>query len=467
MNARVIFYYLGWFAAPIAAMSLCLIIFTYFSGNTEQIHLYYFALLASSSLFILSHFFKSDKILNKIDLLIFMLLGFIIYPAIITIPYYFSYYQLNFFLAYYESFSGFLGYGFSIFKDPGSLNDSFLLWRSGSQWLGGFYYLFITITILSSLKINFLPTKYISDQVNSLNFENKFLDNFYNILYSYIIFSLLVLLLLNLTNLNFFEKLNLMMTIVSSGGFYIKEHLLLSSKIDSMIVASCFLLSSLNIFIFHQILKKDKNFSFNEDLKLIIFVFVISFLLLAIFPLRDDFNNIFLLVTTSISTSGIAIGKYTDSYFVNIFLVLTFIGGSIYSTGSGFKFMRMIFFIKKFLIEIVRLLSPSAIIKKTIFNNSETIKTSDFYIASLIFVFYVVFLLIAILLLSFDNLSFEQVYKLAFLSLNNTLPSNYIKANLSFYDLSYVSHFSILFLVFLSKIHFITILVIIKKVLWK
>ncbi len=118
MNARVIFYYLGWFAAPIAAMSLCLIIFTYFSGNSEQIHLYYFALLASSSLFILSHFFKSDKILNKIDLLIFMLLGFIIYPAIITIPYYFSYYQLNFFLAYYESFSGFLGYGFSIFKYP-------------------------------------------------------------------------------------------------------------------------------------------------------------------------------------------------------------------------------------------------------------------------------------------------------------------------------------------------------------
>ena len=115
-----------------------------------------------------------------------MLLGFIIYPAIITIPFYFSYYQLNFFLAYYESFSGFLGYGFSIFKDPGSLNDSFLLWRSGSQWLGGFYYLFIIITILSSLKINFLPTKYISDQVNSLNFENKFLDNFYIAMFYYL-----------------------------------------------------------------------------------------------------------------------------------------------------------------------------------------------------------------------------------------------------------------------------------------
>lgn len=467
MNARVIFYYLGWFATPIAAMSLFLIVFTYFTGNTEQIHLYYFVLLASSSSFLLGHFFKSDKKLNKIDLLIFILLGFIAYPLIITIPYYLSYYQLNFYLSYYESFSGFLGYGFSIFNNPAFLNDSLLLWRSGSQWLGGFYYLFITISILSSLKINFLPTKYISNQVNSLNFENKFLDNFYNILYSYIAFSLFVLLLLNLTNLNFFEKLNLMMTIVSSGGFYIKEHLLISNKIDSIVIASCFLLSSLNIFIFHQILKKDKNFNFNEDLKLIIFVFVISFLLLAIFPLRDNFYDIFLLVTTSISTSGIAIGKYSDSYFVNIFLVLTFIGGSIYSTGSGFKFLRMTFFIKKFLIEIVRLLSPSTIIKKTIFNNSETIKSSDYYIASLIFVFYVVFLLIAILLLSFDNLTFEQVYKLAFLSLNNTLPSNYIKTNLSFYDLSYLSHFSILFLVFLSKIHFIAILVIIKKVLWK
>lgn len=467
MNVRVIFYYLGWFATPIAALSLFLIIFTYFTGNTKQIHLYYFALLASSSFFFLSQFFKSDKILNKIDLLIFTLLGFIAYPLIITIPYYLSYYQLNFYLAYYESSSGFLGYGFSIFKDPALLNDPLLLWRSGSQWVGGFYYLFIIISVLSSLKINFLPTKYISNQVNSLNFENRFLDNFYNILYAYIIFSLLVLLLLNLTNLNFFEKLNLMMTIVSSGGFYIKEYLLLSNKIDSIVIASCFLLSSLNIFIFHQIFKKGKNFNFNEDFKLIIFVFAISFLLLVTFSHRNNFHDIFLLVTTSISTSGIAIGKYSDSYFVNIFLLLTFIGGSIYSTGAGFKFLRMVFFIKKFLTEIVRLISPSAIIKKTIFNNSETIKNSDYYISSLIFVFYMVFLLIAILLLSFDNLTFEQVYKLAFLSLNNTLPSNYIKTNLSFYDLSYVSHFTILFLVFLSKIHFITILVIIKKVLWK
>ncbi|KFX72122.1 MAG: hypothetical protein FF85_02865 [alpha proteobacterium QL1] len=140
-------------------------------------------------------------------MLIFTLLGFIAYPLIITIPYYLSYYQLNFYLAYYESFSGFLGYGFSIFKDPASLNDSLLLWRSGSQWVGGFYYLFIIISVLSSLKINFLPTKYISNQVNSLNFENRFLDNFYNILYAYIIFSLFVLLLLNLTNLNFSKNL--------------------------------------------------------------------------------------------------------------------------------------------------------------------------------------------------------------------------------------------------------------------
>ena len=467
MNFRAIFYYLGWFCIPVTGMATLVICFSYFIENKTGVGIYYLIFLLSGVFFFLSRALKVKKQLTKMNLLIFIFIGWLLYPLVIGIPYYFSYYQLNFFLSYYEAVSGFLGFGLSVFNRPEILNDSLLLWRSGSQWIGGFYYLFTIFAILSTLDINFIPSRYISTASNSLNFENKFVKNFLNIFYCYFLFSLFVLLFLNFTSLNFFEKLNLMMTIVSSGGFFIKEQLIVMSKLDSIIISLCFLLSALNIFIFYELFRFGKNYNFKEDLSIIILAFVVAFSLLFIFATTDNFYDIFLFVTTSLSTSGIALPVKSNFLYINIFLILTFVGGSIYSTGSGFKLLRILFFIKKFLIEVTKLLSPSTIVKKNIFNSQEPIKNSDYYIASLIFVFYGVIFLSACLLISFDNLGFEDVYKLAFLSMNNTLPYNYLSRVISFYDLSYLSHSVILLLVFASKVYFVSFLVVVKKLLWK
>ena len=127
--------------------------------------------------------------------------------------------------------------------------------------------------------------------------------------------------------------------------------------------------------------------------------------------------------------------------------------------------LRVMFFIKKFLIEVTKLLSPSVTLKKTIFGSLNTIKNSDYYTISLIFISYGFVLIAGCVLLSFESLSFEDTFKVVFLTLNNTLPVNYLGDSFKFADLSYISHFFLLIMMFLSKVYFISVLVFIKKVI--
>lgn len=467
MSIKSIFHYLGWFLLPVIGACLLVICFSYFADSKTGLFLYFLTLSSSLLLLFLSKFIRSKIELSRIGLLLLIVLGWIFLPVFISLPYYFSYYQLDYFSSYYEAASGFLGFGISIFNNPEILNEPLLLWRSSSQWLGGFFYLFTVVSILSSTDINFIPNKYISLNDNSLNFENKFINNFKNIFYCYLLLSLFILFFLNFTGLSFFEKLNLMMTIVSSGGFYVKEFLAPIQKLDTLIISTCFLLSSLNVFIFYEIFRFGKNYNFKEDLYVFVTVILATYILLFIFAKTESFYDLFILITTSISTSGISLVIKPNSLYLDLLLIFTFIGGSLYCTGSGFKLLRILFFAKKFLMEVIRLLNPSIIIKKTIFSSEVTIKNSDYYVASLIFVFYLCFFFLAILVFSFENLTFENVYKLAFLTLNNTLPNNYLNKPISFYDLSYFSHSIILILLVMSKIYFISILVLIKKLFWK
>ena len=347
MNFRSLFYYLGWFNAPIAGLSALVLSYSYYADFYENILSYYIVFFLSTFFLFLSRALKLKSELKKDELLFLTVVGWLIFPIILAIPYYTSGYHIDLFKAYFESMSGFSGYGFSIFNNPNGIDDSLLLWRSGTQWVGGFYYLFTIISILSKTDINFVPSSYISRNKYSTNFENKFVQNFFNIFYCYFLLSLFILFILNFTSLYSFEKINLMMTAASSGGFFIKQELILSNSLDKFIVSISFLFSSLNIFILYELFKFSKNYSFKEDMGVVILALLSSFALLILFSFTDSFYDIFLLVITSLSTSGISLQLNFNSSYLFFLLILTFIGGSIFSTGSGFKFMRILFFVKK------------------------------------------------------------------------------------------------------------------------
>ena len=467
MNFRSLFYYFGWFNIPIIGLCILVLSYSYYANFHDNILAYCIVFSISALLLFSSKAIEHKNELKKSELLFFTVIGWIFFPIILAIPYYTSGYHISFFESYFESMSGFSSYGLSIFNNPKSIDDPLLLWRSGTQWVGGFYYLFTIVSILSTSDVNFVPSRYISRNINSTNFENKFIQNFLNIFYCYCLLSLFIFFILNFTSLYSFEKINLMMTIVSSGGFFIKQELILPNPIDKFILSISFLFSSLNIFILYELFRFSKNYNFKEDINIILLAFFSSFALLILFSFTDTFYDIFLLVSTSLATSGISLQINFNSSYLFFLLILTFIGGSVFSTGSGFKFLRILFFAKKYLIEITKLLNPSIVLKKNIFDSKESIKNPDYYVGSLVFIFYLLILAIGCLVLSFNNLIFEDVFKLVFLTLNNTLPLNYLYNYLTFSSLSFFSHCVLIVLMFFSKVYFISLLVIYKKLFWK
>ena len=75
-------------------------------------------------------------------------MGYLTLPIILSIPYYLIINNISVLDAYFEAVSGFTSTGFTIFENLKHLNESLILWRSTTQWLGGLYFLISIILLI-------------------------------------------------------------------------------------------------------------------------------------------------------------------------------------------------------------------------------------------------------------------------------------------------------------------------------
>ena len=69
-------------------------------------------------------------------------------PIVLSIPFYFSIYNLTFLNALFEAVSGFTSTGFTIFENIKHIDQGLIIWRSSIQWIGGLYFLFSIIFLI-------------------------------------------------------------------------------------------------------------------------------------------------------------------------------------------------------------------------------------------------------------------------------------------------------------------------------
>ena len=69
-------------------------------------------------------------------------------PIVLSIPFYFSIYNLTLLDSFFEAVSGFTSTGFTIFENIKHLDQCLILWRSSIQWIGGLYFLFSIIFLI-------------------------------------------------------------------------------------------------------------------------------------------------------------------------------------------------------------------------------------------------------------------------------------------------------------------------------
>ena len=141
--------YLSFFFALISVFSFLNIIYSYYFNLYLNINTYYFSLLVSSLIGFL--FYKidyTDKKPTIFEKIITVLVGYFIMPLVLSIPFYFSIYNLTFLNALFEAVSGFTSTGFTIFENIKHVDQGLIIWRSSIQWIGGLYFLFSIIFLI-------------------------------------------------------------------------------------------------------------------------------------------------------------------------------------------------------------------------------------------------------------------------------------------------------------------------------
>jgi len=466
--SRFSFIYIGIFSLIISVFSFFNIIYSNYFNLYLNIDSYIFSLIFS---FIFGFIFlikkKREIKVSIYEKIITVILGYLILPIFISIPYYFSIYNITFVNAYFEAVSGFTSTGFSIFENIKHLDESLILWRSSSQWIGGLYFLFSIILLIDIFDTNLKKslTNYLSFNTSeTLKQSTKIL-----ILYTALTFGIFVI--LNISSIRSFNSFNLAMTIISSGGFLPTNSLsnILDTKTKEIFFSFTMLTSFFSLFLSYNILtinKKNINF-FHEDFYLLIYLCFLIVLFFLLFNSTYNFSAIFLSLSSSISNIGVSLnGSYSNISF--LFLIITIVGGSFFSTSSGIRLVKLYSLFKFSINELVSHAKPlNVFINKLEFSDTkiETKNINKYFISVLIFILSL-FILSSILTIS--GIDVESSFKLSILTLMNTVNSSIHGLNgFNFDELTYFTKYFLIIFMIIGRVELLTILIILKKFLFK
>jgi len=461
--------YLSVFCGVISILSFFNIIYSYYLNLYLNLNTYIYTFFISLLLALVFYYTKNkdEKKITIYAKIVTILFGYFLLPLIISIPFYFSIYNLTFVNSYFEAISGFTSTGFTIFENIKHIDQGLILWRSSSQWIGGLYFLFSIILLIDIFDNSFKRslTNFISfSKAETLKQSFKIF-----LLYSIITFSIFII--LNLLNIRAFNSFNLAMSIISSGGFLPTNSLsnILLSNFQITIVSLLMLTSFFSIFLsYNLIFIKNRNLNFfNEDLHLLFYFIFLLTIFFIFFNLDNNFSELLLSLTSSVSNIGFSLDS-NSSHLSFIFLILVIIGGSFFSTSSGIRYLKIYSLFKYSINEILSYSKPKNIyINKHLFSK-EFFKLNEIYKYFLSIIIFVISLFFLAFLLTLSGIDFEAAFKLSILTLMNTVNSSmYGLSDFNFYDLHFFTKYYLIIFMIIGRVELLTLLIICKKFLFK
>ena len=461
--------YLSGFCGVISLLSFFNIIYSYYLNLYLNLSTYIFTFFVSLFLMFIFYYFKnsSEKKITIYEKIVTIFFGYFFLPAIISIPFYFSIYNLTFIDSYFESISGFTSTGFTIFENIKHIDQSLILWRSASQWVGGLYFLFSII-----LLIDIFDNSFKKSLTNFISFNKaETLKQSFKIFLLYSIITFLIFIILNLLNIRTFNSLNLAMTIISSGGFLPTNNLsnIIVSNTQIIFLSLLMLTSFFSIFLtYNLIFIKNRNFNFfNEDFHLIIYFLSLLSIFFIFSNSNNNFIELFLSLTSSVSNIGFSLDNNSKNLSF-VFLIIVIIGGSFFSTSSGLRFLKIYSLFKYSINEILSYSRPKNIfINKHLFSK-EFFELNEIYKYFLSIIIFIGSLIFLIILLTLSGIGFESSFKLSILTLMNTVNSSiYGLEEFSFFDLHFFVKYCLILFMIIGRIELLTLLIIAKKFLFK
>ena len=460
--------YLSFFFILISIFSFFNIIYSYYFNLYLNLNTYYFSLIISAVIGIIFYKIKTDSKKPSIfEKILTVLLGYFLMPLILSIPFYLSIYNLSFLNSLFEAVSGFTSTGFTVFENIKHIDQGLILWRSSIQWIGGLYFLYSIIFLIDiydeSLK---------KSLTNFLSFNSaEILKQSIKILLLYSGLTISIFIILNILGIRSFNSLNLAMTIISSGGFLPVNEIssILINDFQIIIFSFLMLISFFSIFFtYNLIFLRNKNLNFfYEDIHLFLYFIVVASIFFVFFSYDTNFTFSFLSLVSSISNIGISLEvDQANLHFIYILLVI--IGGSFFSTSSGLRFLKIYSLTKYSINQILSFSRPKNVfMNKLVFSkiNFDTKDINKYFLTILIFV---ISLFSLTILLSLSDIQFEYSFKLAILTLMNTVNSSaYGLSDFDFQNLHFLTKYFLIFFMIIGRVELLSLLLIAKKFLFK
>ena len=465
---KFILNYLGLFFIFLSVLSFFNIIYSYYFNLYLNINTYFYTFLISIIIGLISFFYKSfDSKITIYQKIFSVFIGYILLPLVIAIPFYLSIYNVSFLDCYFEAISGFTSTGFTIFDNIKHIDESLILWRSTSQWIGGIYFLFSIL-----LLIDIFDSSLRKSLTNFINFNySEIFKQFFKILILYTALTFLIFIILKLINLRTFDSFNLSMTIISSGGFLPVNSIdsIINTNLKEIGMSFLMLFSFFSLYLIYNIIfLKDKSLNFfAEDIYLFIYFIILIIIFFVLFNFNYNFSSILFSLTSSMSNIGISL-KDTPSNLLLLYLIIVIIGGSFFSTSSGLRLLKIYFLFKHSINEILSYSKPNNVYTNKfhlIDSNVDQKDINKYFLSVLVFI---ISLFLITLLFTIFNINFDEAFKLGILTLMNTVNSSmYDLSNFNFIDLNAQSKLVMIVFMIIGRVELLTLLIIAKKFLFK
>ena len=403
-----------------------------------------------------------------------------------ALPYYFSLNDFSYTNSFFEAMSGLTTTGATILGDSNymieDLSHGLLFWRSFTQFIGGMGIIVFSIAILPLLGIGGVQLFKAEVAGPTADKITPRIKQTAKLLWTIYIGLILILVgLLYMQGMSFFDSLCHSFTTISTAGFSTHSESIKffnSPSIEWTIIIFMFIAAT-NFTLHYTLISKRKfNYFKNEEFRIYFFLFVfISLIIFVNISTSNIFNYSFNIdtfrhavftTTTLLSTTGYVTENFElwPNFSQMIIFFLFFLGGTAGSTTGGLKLIRTVLIFKYLYYEMKRLIHPSSVYTIKIGNNiveDNVIKsTLGFYL------FYIFIFVITSILISMFNIDIITSLSVAASSIGNIGPG---LGQIGPYDnwghfpsiVKWISCFCML----LGRLEIFTVMILFSRLFWK
>jgi trk system potassium uptake protein TrkH len=370
MNFSLTFRIQGGLLVFLAVMLLVPLPFSFWYGDGTWPWFVLTATLAAAIGLLFLRIFSTRAELTVRDGFGVVTFAWIIFAAFGALPFIFTGAIESPIQAFFESMSGFTTTGSTVITDLNVVQESVLVWRSLTQWLGGMGIIVLSLAILPILGVGGMQLFEAEVPGPTTDRLRPRIQDTAKLLWGvYFIITAAEVLALMLGRVSFYEAVCHAFTTMATGGFSTRSGSVgeLGGSYVQVVVIFFMFLAGVNFSLHYGALRgKVGSYFRSEEFRFYLGVITVSTLVVFLFNfgayeesaknLRDSaFQVVSLMTTTGYGTADYELWPVLAQY---ILVGLMFVGGCAGSTGGGMKNVRVLLLAKHSFVQLFRLIHP-------------------------------------------------------------------------------------------------------------